>query len=526
MSKLVMFAGGIGTQTGTGLPPIIIDKTLWDYMLANGYGASDLMDTNGLEFVSYTSTTITYGAGDTTYIDGDFSDLAMVVALGQGSVYIYVSGMTQETNNTKSGYFPVQSITGTSKVTIGNTNLYGETLDVFTTDICNVFAGGAANKAGDNNILENCDAFIGNDIDVDTYSIDVLYNKKDETLSTNASMAANSSLLHQIQFIGTKYDATVADNNFIEFTNLADKADFPEIDCASYYFKIGNDDGTGLWTRYRHIAFTGTSTSYVVLAFNANETVFYQCSFINTNTAATAGRVVYCSRGVLLNCYIKSMGTQDEDAVKLVAFSFMNSCFIYSDAGKGVYSNLTERCRCSNNIIVGGANSTDGIYLYGGNTMYASAAFYNNIIYGFNKGINIATLPDWTDNYSLAIYNNIIWGDNSAGSYGIYNADVATKTCTIFVDNNFIGNVDTESNFGENKVGTISLTTIPFINTTPSEAKDFYLNNNTGGGDLIRDKMIPMDYDLDGKQDNYTNGVIISNNDKDTKIRRYRYDYN
>ena len=51
----------------------------------------------------------------------------------------------------------------------------------------------------------------------------------------------------------------------------------------------------------------------------------------------------------------------------------------------------------------------------------------------------------------------------------------------------------------------ISLSAIPWTNAVTG---DFTLNNTAGGGALVKGALLPTDWNLDGTQDNYSQGLM------------------
>ena len=486
MAKVIMFAGGCGTQAGYEVPGVCTE-TCWD-----DNNVSDLMDANGGYLING-SYTLTYNAGGST-LSGDFSSCKV-------HQYAFVNCTGDGANH----YLEITAITSTTSCTLNNTSLDNYVLSAADDYLSFVKVGGAASKGANNAILENCNDYILSYIT--EASVDVLYNKSEST-SVTIYMDTSSSLLYRIRYIGTVYDGSTVNNNFAAIDagnlNVIDDSTFPTItitSAATFWYV------TGAHTFYKHIKWTG-DCSNAVLHFRGKSTLF-QCSVYQTNVGATYGRALYLTYSSIINCKIESVGTNDTAIVYCGNTAYIINCFIKSETqGINLY-NGTSLTECIGNIIIGGSAATRGIVVSASDSLAVPGGIINNIIYNFDDSIYIAVMSDVADK-ELSIFNNIIWGNNAAGSYGIYNVDVATKTSTIYINNNFIGNVENEGNFGENDIGTISLTTIPFTSATPANAEDFYLNDTADGGALVKNKMIPMDFDFDGVQDNFQTGAITA----------------
>ena len=489
--NLIMLAGGTGTQAAGETYPGVVQETVWDAGVV-----ADFVGTNGAAMVDL--------SGDLTYatltIAGDFSAATV-------GMYAYVTGLT----STNDGYFEITTITGTTSVTIDGTNLAGTAIAAGDDgDTLAVLIGGAAAAGASDDILENCSVVIVADIDLSLgNNLDVLFNK-DETVSGAVTMAAGSALLGKLRFIGTVYDGSVVNNNFqpLDETSayLLDSSSMPTVNMQANVFEIA---GTSTWVEYKHINWTGTSLLYVVHVNRAGGTLLQQCVISNTSTAATAAAALYVRRAAVFNSKITSTGTQADQGTVKTEYGEVRNCYIFSSTCRGidVYGGSIASF-ASGNLIVGGSGNTNaGIYMLGLSTINATTSVFDNVVYGFDDSIYLVEIPDIADYHNVNIYNNILWGNNGAGSYGIYNTDFATKDSTVNIFNNFIGNVTNEDNFSQ-AISSVSLTAYPFTTNPAVNAADFWLNDTAGGGALIKNEMVPKDFDINGTQDNFQAGAI------------------
>ena len=471
MADLIMLGGGTGTQVGTDYPGIV-GETEWE-----DNNPSDFMDTNGEALLT--------GDYDLTYVDANSSTLGGDFSTITAGTYVMISAGLTSTNH---GYFKISSITSNTLCTIANTNLNGD--DIAAGDDTNtvtVSIGGAAHVAGvdpDDTVIENCNDTIGSFIDLTVagHNTDVLYNIS-ETASANIIIDTASTVSSAIRYIGRK----------IDFSDCESESDYPVFTLVVYKFTI-----PPVSQYFKHLKFTGTRDSNnigIVYAYG-KKTVFEECSFTLSNTHGDC--CIASSYGILINCNITSNGTGVTGAVRLFT-SQIHGCIITSTNNDGIYSSMSNIKSC---IIIGGGTAK-GIHLVTGGSLLS---INNTTIYNFDYCIYVTQMP-LISSSSSTVYNNILVG-SGAGAYGIYNND--TEDTTMCIWNNFIYNcLGGEDNFNHD-IRSVSLSAYPFATNPPTTAKHFYLNDEATGGVLVKGKMLPMDFDLDGIQDNYSAGAIMA----------------
>ena len=492
MANLIIPTGGTGTQADRVANPLVVPKTVWE---ANN--PSDFMGSNGGYLVSGTYT-LDYDGGsgpEESRITGDFSSCIV-------GMYIFVNP-----GSTTPGYHEIMAINGTTSVDIDAYDLDGNVLTVSDDGPADVNAGGACGAGSAYTAIENANDTIINYIDVDSHSIDVLYNLDETTDSGGFSeIDVSPGLLQHIRFIGTVYDASVADNNFAAFTSIVDKADFPTItvnttSTSSYYFYVSGDH-----LDLRHIHITGACSTFVLRAYRGYGCHYEQCWVEQTNTGATYGQAIAVDSSSFTGCYISTVGTQDEPLINDYRGSYKNCIFKAERSGIYTHGNYGFSIMGCIFICTG---TSPGYGIYNETGLAAGGAdVHGNIFYGFKTSVYLYTLDTGTTDMRIRLINNVIWGTNESGGYGIYNNESATKERKLYCLNNFIGNVENEDNYNNIDLEHISLTTNPFSDSTPSDPEDFYFNNTAGGGALIKEKAFPLDFDMDGTQDNFATPCI------------------
>lgn len=497
MADIVLLVGGTGTQAGKTPICGVCDKTAWDNL-----DVSDIVGANGSPIININAATdIDYTTTDYPIIDGDFSALTSVLTKADGGkVYVYLTTVIQDAGSI-SGLFEITAA-GSGGLTVYKTNLDGQTIIAPTgenpSQCAVITVGGCLNS------IAAADTFIVGEFGATlAHNVDVLDNLS-ETLGAT-TMAASSTLLKQIRYIGTVYDNTTVNNNFAYCGN--DKSKFPLKDMTSNSFT-----NSGNHLDFINIAWTGTNTNQVVALANYSNLI--SCSIVNTSNNNFASTAVHSVNSDVVNCYIKSTG----GASKLIANgalqlsnSYASGCYVVAEIACGIgVSFQSSTASALNNIVIAGASNTagSGIIVFGNGTLSRGAQILNNYAYGFGKGINFITMADIADR-GVVVENNIIWGNNAAGSYGIYNTVYETIDSTALIGNNFIGNCQYEDNFAQ-ELDSISLSANPFKNGSGNMnvATDFYLNDTAGGGALVKSNWQPLDFDLNGTRDNYQCGTI------------------
>lgn len=494
MSNLVMPIGGIGAQNSV-TDPVVVDKEDWQT-----YGPSAFMASDGGHLVYYDAAEIDY-SGSNPVVLGDFSALTPIVNTAGATIYAFLSNIIQDGLPETSGYFKILSASSTG-LEIEATALDGFTMTEPSStpgfDVSYIRVGGAGPS------IELADLYIGEYIvtasnDTLEHNVDVLTNLN-ETLTADTTLSADSGA-GKIRFLGKRHAAGY------EFADCQNKSQYPVID-GDYAITFSGDG-----VEVSDIKFSSNRSSRSIITMSGNNSILNRNWIIATNSATHYA--VYLRNGATainnyIDCPAHSMSVAAFSALYLYNYNAAYGNFITCDGrGMSLRVSTSRICFVSNNIILNPYQLVSDTIGISTNSLSNNGGLFctNNIIAGFTKGINLGSLAAYNGR-NLIFYNNIIWGQGT-GSYGIYDA-ASNAAGVVALCNHFIGNCETKHNLSYD-LDFHELTANPFKNASGNLNKpsDFYINDETGGGALIKANYQPTDYDLDGTRDNYQYGPIM-----------------
>jgi hypothetical protein len=236
-------------------------------------------------------------------------------------------------------------------------------------------------------------------------------------------------------------------------------------------------------------------TSYV-LRMTGDGSAWFRCRGVNTRSGDRFG--IEATDASAIYCDAAAEGTSGSIGIKCDrghAYGCRSS--VTDGTGISVNSAFRANSLIANQIVGDGSAGSVGVYVadLDGD---AGTNVSDNIIYDLANGIELNELRDVSDASSTLLARNLIYSVTN----GIFNGDSATKQSTVDLIANAIGSATTArySGFGDLPLpGDITLTADPF---TDAAGGDYSLNDTSGGGALLRAAGFAINpaYDWDSMQ--------------------------
>lgn len=398
-ADVTMFLGGTGDQSGAGRVAGCIKSATW---IVNGgfIEASDIMPA-GLPLVDEVVVSLTSIGGGKYKVDGAGAIFTSVTT----DFYAFLEVIGGGSNAT--GYYEITVKNSTSEIEVLDTSL--EPNFLINDESMTMFVGGAGdislNTGVDNDDFQDRIDEIGRDVATNANNVDVLINRDITTDSTIDIDAPTGSTTTRVRFIGTVYDESTADNNFV-------------------------DDGT-------QVTITTESAITALLEFTTVDYIdFYNFEFYGGG-AARAASCIYSNDTTVVaigfqDCLIHG-GITAGFNFKGNFWSIVN-CEIHT-CGTGILNGLNSgnESLIANNSIHG--CTSDGMFLKGGRVLVTHNRVYANDGNGIkDQGVGHSSDITYNTLYSnggdgvyLIQYHNIVIGNtiiNSGGyNYNLSNAN-------------------------------------------------------------------------------------------------------